>query len=191
MTARKAIPGESNRTGTRRKSGTQAGPLVPWMGRIDRLRPNRWLCLVVGGYVLVAALCGLAVYLWRAPLPPLAIPQLAEEGSTSPLIAGRAGSKVSLEACLRQVKMRDLFKPSIPVPTEGGIGKSTAQELADRLQFVGIMEDTDGLAALVFIPNRGPETFHVGERVAEFVLKDVQPGRLTLGLGEEQAVLKR
>jgi len=107
------------------------------------------------------------------------------------LIAGRAGSKASLEICLRQVKMRDLFKPSVPVPTDGGIGKSTAQELADRLQFVGIMEEAGRLAALVFIPNRGPGTFHMGDRVAEFVLKDVQPDRLTLELGDEEAILKR
>jgi hypothetical protein len=87
--------------------------------------------------------------------------------------------------------MRDLFKPSIPVPSEGGIGKSTAQELADRLQFVGIMEEAGGLAALVFIPNRGPGTFHIGDRVAEFVLKNVQPDRLILELGDEEAILKR
>jgi hypothetical protein len=59
------------------------------------------------------------------------------------------------------------------------------------MQFVGVMEDADGLAALVFIPNRGPGTFRVGDRVAEFVLKEVQPDRLTLELGEEQAILKR
>jgi hypothetical protein len=87
--------------------------------------------------------------------------------------------------------MRNLFKPSIPVPSEGGIGKSTAQELADRLQFVGIMEEAGGLAALVFIPNRGPGTFYIGDRVAEFVLKDVQPDRLILELGDEKAILKR
>jgi hypothetical protein len=131
------------------------------------------------------------VYLWRAPLPALAIPEVADESLLSPLAAGRGGSKASLEVCLRQVKVRDLFKPSIPVPTEDGLGKSTAQELAERLQFLGIMNDAQGLAALVFIPNRGPGTFHVGDRVAEFVLRDVQSDRLTLALGDEEAVLKR
>ena len=183
--------GKNSRTGTRLKSDARTGLPIARMGRLSALQPIRWLCLSIGGCILATALCGLAVYLWQAPLPSLAIPQVADGSSTSPLIAGRAGSKASLEICLRQVKMRDLFKPSIPVPSEDGIAKSTAQELADRLQFVGIMEEAGRLAALVFIPNRGPGTFHMGDRVAEFVLKDVQPDRLTLELGDEEATLKR
>lgn len=183
--------GKNGRRGARLKSDTKTGLSSARMGRLSVLQPIRRLGRSIGGYVLATALCGLVVYLWRAPLPSPAIPQIADEDSTSPLIGGRAGSKVSLETCLRQVKTRDLFKPSIPVPSEGGIGKSTAQELADRLQFVGIMEEAGGLAALVFIPNRGPGTFHIGDRVAEFVLKDVQPDRLVLQLGNEEAILKR
>jgi hypothetical protein len=183
--------GKSNGTGIRRDSDRRAAPSVPPLGRSRRLQPHWRLYLGVGGYGLAMVLCGLAAYLWRAPLPALAIRQRAEEAATSSLIAGRAGSKTSLEICLRQVKMRDLFKPSVPVPSEDRIGKSTAQELADRLQFVGIVEKVDGLSALVFIPNRGPGTFHVGDRVAEFELKDVRPDRLILRLGDEEAILKR
>lgn len=182
---------KNSRTSTRLKSDARTTLPVARMGRLSVLQLNRRLCLAIGGCVLATALCGLVVYLWRAPLPSLAIPQVADGGSTAPLITGRARSKASLEICLRQVKTRDLFKPSIPVPSEGGIGKSTAQELADRLQFVGVMEEAGGLAALVFIPNRGPGTFHMGDRVAEFVLKDVQPDRLILELGDEKAILKR
>lgn len=185
------VQGKNSRAGTRLKPDTRTALPVTGMGRLSILQPNRRLCLAIGGCVLAMALCGLAVYLWQAPLPSLAIPQVADGGSTSQLIAGRAGSKAALEICLRQVKMRDLFKPSIPVPTDGGIAKSTAQELADRLQFVGIMEEAGRLAALVFIPNRGPGTFQMGDRVAEFVLKDVQPDRLILELGDEEAILKR
>jgi hypothetical protein len=183
--------GKNSRTGIRLMSDTRTAPPVARMGRLSVLKPNWRLSLAIGGYVLAMALCGLAIYLWQAPLPSLAIPQVANAGSTSQLISGRAGSKAALEICLRQVKVRDLFKPSIPVPTEDGIAKSTAQELADRLQFVGIMEEAGRLAALVFIPNRGPGTFHLGDRVAEFVLKDVKPDRLILELGDEQAILKR
>lgn len=183
--------GKNSRTGKRLKSETRTALPVARLGRFSVLQPSWRLCLAIGGTLLAMALCGLAVYLWRAPLPSLTIPQVADGGSTSPLIAGRAGSKASLEICLKQVKVRDLFKPSIPVPSEGGIGKSTAQELADRLQFIGIMEGVGGLAALVFIPNRGPGIFHMGDRVAEFVLKDVQSDRLILELGDEEAILKR
>jgi hypothetical protein len=161
------------------------------MGRWSRLRLSRRPCLVAGGCLLAAAFCGLAVYLWRAPLPPLAVAPTPSQDPGSSLSGGRSGAKASLDACLRQVKMRELFKPSIPIPTDGRIGKSTAQELADRLQFVGIMEEAGALAALVFIPNRGPGTFRPGDRVAEFILTDVQPNRLTLTLGDEEAILKR
>ncbi len=169
----------------------RATPSVPKVGRRARLRLPWQPCRVVAGYLLTIALCGAAVYLWQAPLPPLPVPHAADSRAALLSAAGRAGSKASLEACLRQVKLRELFKPSIPVPEESRLGKSTAQELADRLQFVGIMGGPDGLAALVFIPNRGPGTFRVGDRVAEFTLKEVQPDRLVLALGDEQATLKR
>jgi hypothetical protein len=139
----------------------------------------------------MAALCGGMAYLWRAPLPLLPAPEVADGDLAASSAPGRAGSRASLEACLRQVKVRELFKPSIPVPSEDRLGKTTAQELADRLQFLGIAVDPGGLAALVFIPNRGPGTFRVGDRVAEFVLKEVQTDRLILELGDEQAILKR
>lgn len=182
---------KSKGAGMRRKPGGRAVPPVFRTRRLGRLRPSWRPCLVTGGYMLTVALCGLAIYLWRAPPPSLAIPQITDESPASQLAGARDGSKASLEICLRQVKMRNLFKPAIPVPSEDGIGKSTAQELADRLQFVGIMAEAGVLAALVFIPNRGPGTFRVGDRVAEFVLKDVQPDRLILGLGDEEAILKR
>jgi hypothetical protein len=159
--------------------------------RFRSLLLTRHSCLMTGGYALAVASCALAGYLWWAPLPVLAVPPVQEAVASSLSTGGRAGSKASLESCLRQVKMRDLFKPSVPVPTDGGVAKSTAQELADRMQFVGVMEEAGGLAALVFIPNRGPGAFHVGDRVAEFVLKEVQSHRLTLELGEERAILKR
>ncbi|MCP4613235.1 MAG: hypothetical protein GY845_31475 [Planctomycetes bacterium] len=178
-------------TGIRLKSDKRTALPVTRMGLLSVLQPNWRLSLAIGGYILAMALCGLVIYLWQAPLPSLAIPQVANAGSTSQLISGRAGSKAALEICLRQVKMRDMFKPSIPVPTEGGIAKSTAQELADRLQYVGIVEEAGKLAALVFIPNRGPGTFHIGDKVAEFVLKDVMLDRLILELGDEEAILKR
>lgn len=183
-----------NSTGNKEKQPrhvAQTASPVSRTGRFHRFRPNRRLCLTISGYLLAIGLCGLAGYLWRAPLPTLTVPAIAEAASVSSVMAGRTGSKGALERCLRQVKKRDLFKPSVPIPSDGGIGKSTAQELAERMQFVGTMQESDGLAALVFIPNRGPGTFRVGDRVAEFVLKDVQSNRLTLELGEEQAILKR
>jgi hypothetical protein len=163
---------------------------IPTVKRLARLRFPPRACLILAGYLLTVALGGMALYLWHAPLPPFPAFEIAD-GPLAAAAAGRAGSKASLEVCLRQVKVRELFKPSIPVPSESRLGKTTAQELASRLQFLGIVGSADDVAALVFIPNRGPGTFRAGDRVAEFTLKDVKPDRLVLGLGDEEATLKR
>jgi hypothetical protein len=186
-----ATQDSDNRMSARRQSDRHTAPAAGRTGRWGRLRPSRRWCLGMGGYLLAALLGALALYLWRARLPALVIPSRAEETPASPVTAGRAGSRASLEICQRQIKTRDLFKPSIPVPREDRLGQSTAQQLAERLQFVGTLGEGDSLAALVFIPNRGPGTFRVGDRVAEFVLKSVKPDRVTLTLGDEEATLKR
>ncbi len=181
-------PLPNNRIGRDRN---QPPPSVPRKRGAIPFRLDWRLCLTIGGHLLTVALLGLAIYLWQAPLSSLTIPWATDAPRASPATTNRGRSGGGLEVCLRQVKVRNLFKPSIPVPTEDGVGKSTAQELAERLKFLGIMDDVEGLAALVFIPNRGPGTFRAGDRVAEFVLKDVQVDRLTLELGDEKAILKR
>jgi len=164
---------------------------VSRMKRLARLRIPWRACLISVSYLLTIALGGMALYLWQAPLPPLPAGEVADGRSEVSSAAGRTGSKASLDACLRQVKVRELFRPSIPVPSNDRLGKTTAQELANRLQFLGIMGNDEGLAALVLIPNRGPGTFRAGDRVAEFTLQDVKPDRLVLKMGDEEAILKR
>ncbi len=143
-------------TGKRSRSNGQTAPPVSKAGHLRRLWPGGQPCLILGSYLLTVALCGATVYLWRAPLPPLPVPELADGSLVSSLAVGRSGSKASLEACLRQVKMRNLFKPSIPVPSENRIGKSTAQELANRLQFVGIVRDANNLGGPGVHPESRP-----------------------------------
>ena len=175
---------------TRHESKGREGPGALLTRRSGIPRPNGEVCLLAGNYLLIAVLVAAAVYLWRAPLSQAVLPKAASH-SVPAAVVGRDRAEAALELCLRQIKMRDLFKPSVPVPVENRVGKSTAQELANRLQFVGTMEDSEGVAALIFIPNRGPGTFRVGDRVAEFMLVDVTSDQLTLELGDEKAVLKR
>jgi hypothetical protein len=177
--------------GERPQSDERTMPAAPKVKRWARLRPPWQLCLILAGYLLTVALGGMALYLWRAPLPARPVSDATDGHSALPPAAGRAESKASLEACLRQVKVRELFRPSVPVPSDDRLGKTTAQELASRLQFLGVVGNADDLAALLFIPNRGPGTFRPGDRVAEFTLKDVRPDRLILELGDEEATLKR
>ncbi len=71
------------------------------------------------------------------------------------------------------------------------IGKTTAQQLADRLKFLGTTGSGTTISAMVFIPERGPGMFRPGDRVAEFVLKEIEMDSLVLELGDEQVSLKR
>ncbi|MHC4691480.1 MAG: hypothetical protein ACYS67_01975 [Planctomycetota bacterium] len=102
-----------------------------------------------------------------------------------------ANSIASLDTYTDLLKTRNLFKPSIPIPSEKKIGKTTAQQLAERLQFLGTSGDEKDLTALVFIPERGPGSFHVGDRVAEFVLKEIKKDSLVLEMENEKITLKR
>lgn len=97
----------------------------------------------------------------------------------------------SLDTYLRPLKIRNLFKPSVPIPTRKKIGKTTAQQLAERLQFLGTSGEGQNISALVFIPKKGPGSFQIGDRVAEFILKDIKKDSLVLELENEQITLKR
>ncbi|MDH4240660.1 MAG: hypothetical protein OEW48_13960, partial [Phycisphaerae bacterium] len=103
----------------------------------------------------------------------------------------QASAIASLDTYTNLLKTRNLFKPSIPIPSEKKIGKTTAQQLAERLQFLGTCGDEQNLTALVFIPERGPGSFHVGDRVAEFVLKDIKKNSMVLEMENELITLKR
>jgi len=139
---------------------------------------------------LSIGLCSLILYTLVSPLPELPVPNFADERPiTSSEIQARFIAPIETYTGL--LKTRDLFKPSIPIPSEKEIGKTTAQQLAQRLQFLGTSGDENNLSALVFIPERGPGSFQVGDRVAEFILIDVRKNSLVLELENEQITLKR
>jgi hypothetical protein len=139
---------------------------------------------------LSIGLCSLTLYILIFPLPDLPVPNFADEGPiTSNDIQARFIAPIETYTGL--LKTRDLFKPSIPIPSEKKIGKTTAQQLAQRLQFLGTSGDENNLSALVFIPERGPGSFQVDDRVAEFILIDVKKDSLVLELENEQITLKR
>ena len=140
--------------------------------------------------LLSMGLCSLTLYILVFPLPQLPVPYFVDEGPiTSKDIQARFIDPIETYTGL--LKTRDLFKPSIPIPSEKRIGKTTAQQLAQRLQFLGTSGDENNLSALVFIPERGPGSFQVGDRVAEFVLIEVKKNSLVLELENEQITLKR
>ena len=140
---------------------------------------------------LSIGLCSLILYTLESPLPELPVPNFADERPITPSEI-QARSIAPLEAYTGLLRTRDLFKPSIPIPSEKKIGKTTAQQLAQRLQFLGTTSGNEqNLSALVFVPERGPGAFQIGDRVAEFILKDIRKDSLVLELENEQITLKR
>ncbi len=140
--------------------------------------------------ILSVILCSLMLYMLLSGLPKVPVPDFSGDDPLTSDI-GQVRDMAPLATYLKPLKTRDLFKPSIPIPAEKKIGKTTAQQLAGRLQFLGTSGDEHRLWALVFIPERGPGSFQIGDRVAEFVLKDIATDRLVLELENEQVILKR
>lgn len=140
---------------------------------------------------LSIGLCSLILYTLVSPLPELPVPDFAADERPVTSSEIRARSIAPLEAYTGLLRTRDLFKPSIPIPAEKKIGKTTAQQLAQRLQFLGTSGDGQNLSALVFVPERGPGSFQIGDRVAEFILKGIRKDSLVLELENERITLKR
>lgn len=156
--------------------------------RYQRFARKNWITIVFS--LLSVGLCSFILYMLLSPLPELPVPDFEDKQ----LVASdttQANSIASLDTYTNLLKTRNLFKPSIPIPSKKKIGKTTAQQLAGRLQFLGTSGDEQNLTALVFIPERGPGLFHVGDRVAEFVLKDIKKDSMVLELENEQITLKR
>ena len=156
--------------------------------RFQRFAHRNWITITT--VFLSTGLCSFILYMLISPLSELPVPNFADK---QPITSGTTQTRsiASLDTYTDLLKTRDLFKPSIPIPAEKKIGKTTAQQLAERLQFLGTSEDEQNLSALVFIPERGPGSFQVGDRVAEFVLKDIKRDSLILELDNEQITLKR
>lgn len=134
-------------------------------------------------------LCGGILYLMLGPLPKPPKPEGHGQAMAFKALADRAS--VPMDTYTRVLKTRDLFKPSMAIPAENKVAKTTAQQLADRLKFMGTTPKPDGLRAFVMIPNQGPAMFKVGDRVAEFTLEEVKADSLVLKLEEERVTVKR
>jgi hypothetical protein len=172
----------------RKRKGSLVSDMTDLWKRYRRFAHQNWITIVTS--LLSVSLCSFILYMLLSPLPELPVLNFADK---QPLASGttQAGSIASLDTYTNLLKTRNLFKPSIPIPSEKKIGKTTAQQLAERLQFLGTSGNEKNLTALVFIPERGPGSFHVGDRVAEFVLKDIKKDSMVLELENEQITLKR
>jgi hypothetical protein len=156
--------------------------------RCRRFIHANWVTITAS--LLSVGLCALLLFMLLSRLPGLPIPDFARAASVASA-ATEARATAPLNVYLQPLKVRDLFKPSIPIPAGKKIGKTTAEQLAQRLQFLGTSGDAQNLSALIFIPERGPASFQAGDRVAEFVLIEIRNDSLVLELEDEQVVVKR
>lgn len=171
-----------------KQKGSLVSDITELWQRSQRFAHQNWITITT--VFLSTGLCSFILYMLLSPLPELPVPNFADK---QPITSGttQARSIASLNTYTDLLKTRNLFKPSIPIPAEKKIGKTTAQQLAERLQFLGTSGDEQNLSALVFIPERGPGLFQIGDRVAEFVLKDIRRDSLVLELENERITLKR
>lgn len=124
------------------------------------------------------------------PLPELPVLHLQQEQALEADM-GQVVTLAPLQTYLEPLKKRDLFKPSIPIPLQKNIGTTTAEQLANRLEFLGTRSNGQEQFAIVMVPGQGPDSFRTGERVAEFVLKDINRHGIVLQLENETVTLRR
>jgi len=169
------------------KSSAASDATEAWQ-KYQRFTHQNWITIITT--FLSTGLCLFILYISVSPLRELPVSNF---GDGQPVKSGtiRAGTISPMAAYLELLKARDLFKPSVPIPAEKKIGKTTAEQLAQRLLYLGTSGDGQNLLALVFIPERGPGLFKAGDRVAEFVLKEIRKDSLVLELESEQIILRR
>ncbi len=155
---------------------------------------QRWHTFIRCNYLNIvtfgtgAGLSLLLLYMAAAPLPQLPVPDREKQ---FPVGKVRERAALQIEAYLEPLKSRDLFKPSVPVPDSSKLAKNTTEQLAQRLRFLGTTGEAENLAALVFVPERGPGIFRAGDSIAEFVLEKITKDSIVLKMEDEHVTLKR
>ena len=100
---------------------------------------------------------------------------VAEEG------LGQAGmSAPDLDALLREMAGRRLIRPSQGLAAVKDSG--AASKLLSKLKLQGVVRTTDRLVAYVQIDKQGTKTVRTGDKLLDFVVKDIESGKVTLSL---------
>ncbi len=171
--------------GSNRDATATAKPAkVPQIQHVFLSRQNK----LMAGIALVLILATCHQVFWSLGAMPKA--------NNSPRRALKTSSQATrslpaLEHYLKMARKRELFRPSVPLPAEKKLGQTTAEELAKRFKFLGVSGTKPNLSALVAVAKAGVKTVRQGERLEDFVVKEISSGQLTLELNEDIVVLKR
>ena len=144
--------------------------------------------MVMLGILLVLALAACYALFW----PLDALPGAASfPTQVSQIAILDARPLPALERYLNIARKRELFKPSVPLAAGNKLGQTTAEQLAKRFKFLGVSGAKPDLSALVAVTNGGVQTVRQGERLEDFVVKEIDSGQLVLQLNEDIVTLKR
>ena len=93
----------------------------------------------------------------------------------------------SLEALLRKTAGRRLIRAAGVQAAVKDTG--AAKRLAERLKLQGIVQIGDGLIAYVQLGNSGSKALRAGEKILDFTVERIEPGKVTLSLEGVEVVL--
>lgn len=99
----------------------------------------------------------------------------ADEGLSRP-----AGPPPDLDGLLREMAGRRLIRPSQTLAAVRDSG--AAAKLLGKLKLQGVVQIADGLVAYVQVDKQGTKTVRAGEKLLDFVVKDIEPSKVTLSL---------
>ena len=141
------------------------------------------LLLGAAGMVLVAATAVLAAALLPVDVPTTD-PAEGEKG-----IEPVAGDERDLAGLLRQAAGSELIRPAqvrAAVKDTGAAGR-----LAKMLGLQGVVQIEGTFTAYIAVKDQGVKTVREGDKILDFVVKDLEPGRVVLSLDGVEVQLGR
>jgi len=134
-------------------------------------------CVVVAGAVVLGL--SLVTVVIAAVIPiggdhePVNV--VAEEGLGRPVV-----SAPDTDGLLREMAGRRLIRPSQALAAVKDSG--AASKLLGKLKLQGVVRTADRLIAYVQVDKQGTKTVRTGDKLLDFVVKNVEPGKVTLSL---------
>ncbi len=95
--------------------------------------------------------------------------------------------RANLEPLVAKMAGRHLIKPSQVQAAVKDTG--IAQRLAKKLKLQGVVQVGTDLIAYVSVEKQGTKTVRQGEKLLDFVVQKIEPGKVTLSLQGVQVVL--
>ena len=123
-----------------------------------------------------------------AALLPIEVPTSAPETGDRG-IESAAGPERDLEELLHQAAGSDLIKPAQIQAAVKDTG--AARQLAKALTLQGVVQVDETLTAYIEVKDEGVKTVREGDKILDFVVKELKPGKVVLSLDGVEVQLGR